>query len=54
MPALDLRSDFSLSTLSVCSVVYDSLQGQPGSSVHGIFQAIIQERVAISFSRGSS
>ena len=26
----------------------------PGSSVHGIFQARILERVAISFSRGSS
>ena len=26
----------------------------PGSSVYGIFQAIILERIAISFSRGSS
>ena len=26
----------------------------PGSSVHGILQATILERVAISFSRGSS
>ena len=26
----------------------------PGSSVHGIFQARILERVAVSFSRGSS
>ena len=26
----------------------------PGSSIHGIFQARVQERVAISFSRGSS
>ena len=40
------------------SVVSDSLQPQgcslPGSSVHGIFQARVLERVAISFSRGSS
>ena len=26
----------------------------PGSSIHGIFQAIVLERIAISFSRGSS
>ena len=26
----------------------------PGSSVHGIFQAIVLEWIAISFSRGSS
>ena len=26
----------------------------PGSSVHGIFQAIVLECIAISFSRGSS
>ena len=26
----------------------------PGSSVHGIFQAIVLERIAISFSRGFS
>ena len=28
--------------------------GLPGSSVHGIFQAIVPEWIAISFSRGSS
>ena len=40
------------------TVVSDSLQSmdctRPGSSVPGIFQAIILEWVAISFSRGSS
>ena len=40
------------------SIVSDSLQpiycSQPGSSVHGIFQARILKWVAISFSRGSS
>ena len=38
------------------SVVSDSLRpyGPPGSCVHGIFQAIILEWVAISFSRRSS
>ena len=29
-------------------------RGPPGSSVHGIFQTIILEGVAISFGRGSS
>ena len=40
----------------VCLVVSDSLGHHklPHSSVHGIFQARILERVAISFSRGSS
>ena len=42
--------------MCVCSVMSDSLQptldcSQPGSSVHGIFQAIILEQVAISSSR---
>ena len=40
------------------SVVSDSLQPMdcslPGSSVHGIFQAIVLEWIAISFSKGSS
>ena len=39
------------SCLTLCDLVDYSL---PGSSVHGIFQARILERVAISFSRGSS
>ena len=37
--------------LTLCDPMDYSL---PGSSIHGIFQAKILERVAISFSRGSS
>ena len=41
-----------------CSVLSDSLQpvdwSPPGPSAHGVLQAGILERVAISFSRGSS
>ena len=36
---------------TLCDPVDCSL---PGSSVHGIFQAIVLEWIAISFSRGSS
>ena len=43
---------------AVCSVLSDPLQPQrlrlPGSSIHGISQARLLERVAISYSRGSS
>ena len=38
-----------------CLTLWDSMDcSLPGSSIHGIFQARILERVAISFSRGSS
>ena len=38
-----------------CQTPYDPMDySLPGSSVHGILQARILERVAISFSRGSS
>ena len=38
-----------------CSTLCDHMYcGLPGSSVHGIFQAIVLEWIAISFSRGSS
>ena len=37
--------------LTLCDLMDCSL---PGSSVHGIFQAIVLEWIAISFSRGSS
>ena len=38
-----------------CPTLCDSIDwGLPGSSVHGIFQAIVLEWIAISFSRGSS
>ena len=40
----------SLSRVRLCDPMDCSL---PGSSVHGIFQAIVLEWVAISFSRGS-
>ena len=47
-----------LAIVCVYSVRSESLQsggcGLPGSSVHGILQAKILQRVAISFSRGSS
>ena len=36
---------------TLCNLMDYSL---PGSSVHGIFQAIVLEWIAISFSRGSS
>ena len=39
----------------LCPTLYDPMDcSLPGSSVHGIFQARILERAAISFSRGSS
>ena len=38
-----------------CPTVCDAMDcSLPGSSVHGIFQAIVLEWIAISFSRGSS
>ena len=44
-------SEVAQSCLTLCDPIDCSL---PGSSVHGIFQAIILEWIAISFSRGSS
>ena len=44
-------SEFAQSCLTLCDPMGCSL---PGSSVHGIFQAIVLEWIAISFSRGSS
>ena len=41
--------------IQLCLILCDSMDcSPPGSSVHGIFQAIILEWVAISYSRGSS
>ena len=38
-----------------CPTLCDSIDcSLPGSSVHGIFQAVVLEWIAISFSRGSS
>ena len=45
------ESEVAQSCLTVCDPMDCSL---PGSSVHGIFQAIVLEWIAISFSRGSS
>ena len=53
----DARTQEMIKYLRVCSVVSDSSQphcSPPGSSVHRISQARILERVAISYSRGSS
>ena len=44
-------SEIAQSCLTLCDPMDCSL---PGSSVHGIFQAMVLEWVAISFSRGSS
>ena len=48
---LESESDVAQSCLTLWAPMNCNL---PGSSVHGIFQARIQEWVAISFSRGSS
>ena len=45
------ESEVAQSCLTLCNPMDSSL---PGSSVHGIFQAIVLEWIAISFSRGSS
>ena len=45
------ESEVAQSCLTLCDPIDCSL---PGSSVHGIFQAILLEWIAISFSRGSS
>ena len=45
------ESEVAQSCLTLCNLMDCSL---PGSSVHGIFQAIVLEWIAISFSRGSS
>ena len=46
-----LESLVDQSCPTLCDPMYCSL---PGSSVHGIFQAIVLEWIAVSFSRGSS
>ena len=45
------QSEVAQSCLTLCDPMDCSL---PGSSVHGIFQAIVLEWIVISFSRGSS
>ena len=48
---LESESEVAQLCLTLCDPMDCSL---PGSSVHGIFQAIVLEWIAISFSRGSS
>ena len=48
---IESESEVAQSCPTLCDPMDCSL---PGSSVHGIFQAIVLEWVAISFSRGSS
>ena len=50
-PWSHLISEVAQSCLTVCDPIDCSL---PGSSVHGIFHAIVLEWIAISFSSGSS
>ena len=51
LKSIGKESEVSQSCLTLCDPMDCSL---PGSSVHGIFQAIVLEWIAISFSRGSS
>ena len=48
---IESESDVAQSCPALCNSMDYSL---PGSSVHGVFQAIVLEWIAISFSRGSS
>jgi len=50
-PGKEKESEVTQSCLTLCDPMDCSL---PGSSVHGIFQAIVLEWIAISFSSGSS
>ena len=51
MQESESESEVAQSCLTLCNPMDCSL---PGSSVHGIFQAVVLEWIAISFSRGSS
>ena len=51
LPVFSRLSEVAQSCPTLCDPTDCSL---PGSSVHGIFQAIVLEWLAISFSRGSS
>ena len=51
----DFRSQFWELNVKSCPTLYDPMDcSLPGSSVHAIFQAIVLEWIAISFSKGSS
>ena len=50
-----LQSESASEVAQLCATICDPIDcSLPGSSVHGIFQAIVLEWVAISLSRGSS
>ena len=51
MHGCEKETEVTQSCPTLCDPMDCSL---PGSSVHGIFQAIVLEWIAISFSRGSS
>ena len=52
---LTLESESESEVTQSCPTLCDPMDcSLPGLSVHGIFQAIILEWIAISFSRGSS
>ena len=49
------ESESESEVAQLCPTLCDPMDcSLPGSSVHGIFQAIVLEWIAISFSRGSS
>ena len=49
------ESEWRIEVTQLCPTLCDPMDcSLPGSSVHGIFQAIVLEWIAISFSRGSS
>ena len=58
LSTLEVEKPLKHPVLCVCSVMSNAVQpmdcSPPGSSVHGILQAGTLERLAISFSRGSS
>ena len=53
-PFVRSESEVTQSCPTLCDPMDCSLCSLPGSSVHGIFQAIVLEWIAISFPRGSS
>ena len=49
------NGNFTNACMLLCLTLCDTMDSSlPGSSVHGIFQARILERIAISYSRGFS
>ena len=52
LQCMKVKSESEVAQL--CPTLSDPMDCSLGSSIHGIFQARIQERVAISYSRGSS